>query len=74
MAITPSSFDNVEVLRVPVEAGKTLYIVCGVAVINFKGTSTDWTRQDVVFDVPPHVNEIGNLAIKSMHRHVDDEF
>lgn len=52
MAITPASFDNVEVLRVPVGAGKTLYLVCGVAVINFKGSSTDWTRDDVVFDVP----------------------
>ena len=55
MAITPSSFDNVEVLQVGVNgpgAAKTLYIVCGVAVINFKGGSTDWTRDDVVFAVP----------------------
>jgi hypothetical protein len=51
MAI-PSSFDNVEVLQVPLGAGKKLYIVCGVAVINFKGSSTDWTREDIVFDVP----------------------
>jgi hypothetical protein len=47
-----SSFDNVEVLRVPIAAGRTLYLVCGVAVINFQGTDPDWTREDIVFDVP----------------------
>ncbi len=68
MAISPSSFDNVEVLQVPVEGGQILYIVCGIAVINFKGTSTDWTRDDVVFDVPsegvgnPPPLNVGNFS------------
>src|SRR5262245_46395342 len=52
----PVSFDNVEVLRVPIAAGRTLFLVCGVAVINFQGTSTDWTREDIVFDVPSEGN------------------
>jgi hypothetical protein len=55
MSFSPTSFDNVEVLRVGVTgpgAGRVLYLVTGVAVINFAGTATDWTRKDVVFDIP----------------------
>ena len=49
------SFDNVEVLRVglnnPVGAN-TLFLVCGVAVINFHGPLNDYNRDTVTFLVP----------------------
>jgi len=49
------SFDNVEVLRVglnnPVGAN-TLFLVCGVAVVNFHGPLNDYNRDTVTFLVP----------------------
>ncbi len=55
MAFRVHRFDNVQVLEVGVSgpgAATTLYIVTGVAIINFPGLSTDWTRDDVHFFVP----------------------
>lgn len=55
MAFRVHVFDNVEVLEVGVTGpgGATrLFLVCGVAVINFPGLSSDWTRDDVHFIVP----------------------
>jgi len=50
------SFENVEVLRVDValgpEGGNKLFLVCGVAVINFHGPLNDYNRDTVTFLVP----------------------
>ena len=50
------SFENVEVLKVDValgpEGGNKLFLVCGVAVINFHGPLNDYNRDTVTFLVP----------------------
>src|SRR5207248_3356512 len=49
------SFDNVEVLRVDLNnpfGANTLFLVCGVAVINFHGPLNDYNRDTVTFLVP----------------------
>lgn len=49
------SFDNVEVLRVGVtgpSGANTLFLVCGVAVVDFHGPINDWNRELVTFLVP----------------------
>jgi hypothetical protein len=55
VSFPPASFDNVEVLKVGVSGpggANTLFIVCGVALINFNGTGDDWHRDNVTFLVP----------------------
>ncbi len=55
MTFAPSGFDNVEVLEVGVSGpndANRLFIVTGVALIYFDGTSDDWRRDDVSFIVP----------------------
>lgn len=55
MAFRVHRFDNVQVLQIGVSGpgpATALYIVTGVAVLNFPGLSTDWTRDDVHFIVP----------------------
>src|SRR5438270_13982725 len=53
--IGPIGFDNVEVMRVGVTgpgAANTLFIVCGVALLEFNGNQDDWRRDDLTFLVP----------------------
>jgi hypothetical protein len=57
MAVNVVSYDNVEVLRVGVTdpsgaGGNTLFLVCGVAVVNFHGPLNDFNRDSVTFLVP----------------------
>jgi len=55
MSLKPVSFDNVEVLRVGVNGpgdANCLYIVTGVAIINFSGHTSDWQRDSVTFLIP----------------------
>jgi hypothetical protein len=52
MPYQPVSFDNAEVLRVPLVDGQILYLCNGVAVVNFDATGTDWRRDDLTFLVP----------------------
>jgi hypothetical protein len=55
MAISVVSFDNVEVLTVGVSGpsgANTLFLVCGVAVVNFHGPLNDYNRDTVTFLVP----------------------
>ncbi len=55
MAISVVGFDNVEVLTVGVSGppgANTLFLVCGVAVINFHGPLNDFNRDSVTFLVP----------------------
>jgi hypothetical protein len=52
MPYQPVSFDNAEVLRVPLANGQILYLCNGVAVVNFGATGTDWRRDDLTFLVP----------------------
>ena len=52
MPYQPVSFDNAEVLRVPIVDGQILYLCNGVAVVNFGATGTDWRRDDLTFLVP----------------------
>ena len=49
------SFDNVEVLRVDLNnpfGANTLFLVCGVAIVNFHGPLNDFNRDTVTFLVP----------------------
>jgi hypothetical protein len=53
--IGPIGFDNVEVMRVGVNGSggaNTLFIVCGVALVEFNGNQDDWRRDDLTFLVP----------------------
>ncbi|TMD67754.1 MAG: hypothetical protein E6I91_06135 [Chloroflexi bacterium] len=55
MPIPVVSFENVEVLTVGVSGpggANTLFLVCGVAVINFHGPLNDYNRDTVTFLVP----------------------
>jgi hypothetical protein len=55
MAITPIAFYNVEVLHVGVSGpgdATQLFIVDGVAIINFSGANDDFLRDEVTFNVP----------------------
>ena len=55
MAVNVVSFDNAEVLRVGVSGplgANTLFLVCGVAVVNFHGPLNDFNRDSVTFLVP----------------------
>ncbi len=55
MAINVVSFDNVEVLTVGVTGpggANTLFLVCGVAIVNFHGPLNDYNRDSVTFLVP----------------------
>ena len=65
MSYQPVSFDNAEVLRVPV-GNQVLYQACGVAVINFSATGNDWHRDDLTFLVPEEGGgsplNVGNFA------------
>ena len=65
MSYQPVSFDNAEVLRVPV-GNQVLYQACGVAVVNFAATGNDWHRDDLTFLVPEEGGaaplNVGNFA------------
>src|SRR5260370_37437051 len=53
--INPIGFDNVEVMRVGVTGpppANTLFVVCGVALLEFNGNQDDWLRDDLTFLVP----------------------
>src|SRR5947199_10874688 len=55
MAVNVVGFDNVEVLQVGVTGplgANTLFLVCGVAVVNFHGPLNDFNRDSVTFLVP----------------------
>jgi hypothetical protein len=55
MAITPIAFANVEVLHVGVGGpghATQLFIVDGVAIINFSGANDDFLRDQVTFNIP----------------------
>src|SRR6266550_874628 len=55
MPVNVVSYDNVEVLTVGVtgpSGANTLFLVCGVAVINFHGPLNDFNRDSVTFLVP----------------------
>jgi hypothetical protein len=55
MAVTPIAFDNVEVLQVGVSGpgnATQLFIVDGVAIVNFSGANDDFLRDQVTFNVP----------------------
>ena len=52
MPINPSSFDNLEVLQIPVASRQRLLEVAGVAVVDFSTDSTEFVRDDLVFVVP----------------------
>jgi hypothetical protein len=52
MSYQPVSFDNAEVMRVPLADGQVLYVCNGVAVVNFGATGNDWHRDDLTFLVP----------------------
>lgn len=51
MSFAPIAFDNVEVLKVAVGGGD-LFIVSGVAIVNFSGANDDFLRDQVVFNLP----------------------
>ena len=65
MSYQPVSFDNAEVLRVPI-GNQVLYQCCGVAVVNFAATGNDWHRDDLTFLVPEEGGaaplNVGNFA------------
>jgi len=55
MPVNVVSYDNVEVLTVGVtgpSGANTLFLVCGVAIINFHGPLNDYNRDTVTFLVP----------------------
>ena len=55
MPVNVVSFENAEVLQVGVSGpsgANTLFLVCGVAVINFHGPLDDYNRDTVTFLVP----------------------
>jgi hypothetical protein len=62
MAIPVVGFDNVEVLRVPLGAN-TLFLVCGVAVVNFHGPLNDYNRDTVTFLVPEEGGQPNDPAL-----------
>jgi len=51
MTLTPLAYDNVEVLTVPVGGGD-LFIVSGVAIVNFSANDDDFVRDKLVFKLP----------------------
>ena len=51
MTLTPLAFDNVEVLKVAVGGGD-LFIVSGVAIVNFSANDDDFVRDQLVFNIP----------------------
>jgi len=51
MTLTPLAYDNVEVLTVAVGGGD-LFIVSGVAIVNFSANDDDFVRDKVVFKLP----------------------
>src|SRR5260370_22158288 len=51
MTLTPIAYDNVEVLNVAVGGGD-LFIVSGVAIVNFSANDDDFVRDKVVFKLP----------------------
>jgi hypothetical protein len=51
MPLTPLAYDNVEVLTVSVGGGD-LFIVSGVAIVNFSANDDDFVRDKVVFKLP----------------------
>jgi hypothetical protein len=51
MTISPVAYDNVEVLKIAVGGGE-LFIVSGVAVVNFVSTDDDFQRDQLVFNIP----------------------
>jgi hypothetical protein len=78
MSISPVSFDNVEWLQVSVNGpgdANTLFIVSGVAIINFSGFnhSDDWNRDNCIFTVP--FNPQGEpLIVEQFRRSVASAF
>jgi hypothetical protein len=55
MTFLPVGFENVDVLEVGVNGpgdANRLFVVTGVAIINFKGPINDWNRDAVSFLVP----------------------
>jgi len=55
MAISVVGFENVQVLRVGVsgpEHANTLFLVCGVVLVNYHGPLNDFNRDSVTFLVP----------------------
>jgi len=59
MALTPIAFDNVEVLKVAVGGGD-MFIVSGVAIVNFSANDDDFVRDQLVFDIPNEGNTSPN--------------
>ncbi len=55
MSLTPLAFENVEVLKVAVGGGD-LFIVSGVAIVNFSANDDDFVRDQLVFNVPNEGN------------------
>ena len=51
MTLAPLAFDNVEVLTVAVGGGE-MFIVSGVAIVNFSANDDDFVRDQVVFLLP----------------------
>ena len=51
MTLTPIAYDNVEVLKVSVGGGD-MFIVSGVAIVNFSANDDDFVRDKVVFKLP----------------------
>jgi hypothetical protein len=70
MAIPVVGFDNVEVLRVPLGAN-TLFLVCGVAVVNFHGPLNDYNRDAVTFLVPEEGSNTTNDPVLDIGNFVD---
>ena|SRR5215217_2822313 len=67
MAINPSAFDNVKVLRIPVASPQKLFEVTGEALVEFSTDSqdsADFVRDDLVFVVP---REDGGEALNVGH-------
>jgi len=55
MTLSPINFDKVDVLEVAVQGpgdANRLFIVSGVAVLNYKGTVHDYNRDNVSFLIP----------------------
>ena len=51
MPLAPIAFDNVEVMQVEIGGGE-MFIVSGVAIVNFSANDDDFVRDQVVFNLP----------------------
>ena len=60
MTVAVTSFDNPEVMQVPLPSGQTLFFCSGVALVNYTSNGDVWQRDDLVFTVPSEQPSIGN--------------